>query len=298
MIPSVVASRGLPFQRAADFLALTKPRVVLMVMITTLVGFSLGSPGPVSEFRLVQTLLGTALAAAGTLALNQLLEREVDARMERTRHRPLPAGRLQAREASVFGVGLAAGGLGVLTFGVNPASGLSTAVILVAYLFLYTPMKRHSSLCTLLGALPGALPPVTGWLAAGGRLALEPLMLFAILFLWQLPHTLAIACMHRADYARAGLCLPPVLDPEWRSTGAQVVVQSTALLVAGLLPGLNGMAGLVYLLGAAGLGIGLLGYALGLASSRSVADARRLMLASLVYLPALFALLVLDRTAF
>ncbi|HTU03187.1 MAG TPA: heme o synthase, partial [Candidatus Sulfotelmatobacter sp.] len=245
-----------------------------------------------------QTLLGAALAAGGTLALNQVIERELDARMERTRRRPLPAGRLRPAEAAVFGIGVTAAGLAVLALGVNPASGLTVAVILVIYLFVYTPLKRRSSLCTLFGAVPGALPPVAGWLAAGGRLGPEPLILFAILFLWQRPHTLAIACVHRADYARAGLCLPPVLDPEWHSTGAQVVVQSAALLVAGLLPGLTGMAGLVYLLGAAGLGIGVLGYALGLAGSRSVADARRLMLASLAYLPALFALLALDRTAF
>jgi heme o synthase len=295
---SAVARRSLSLQRATDFLALTKPRVVLMVLVTTLVGFSLCAVGPANAVRLFHTLLGTALAAAGTLALNQLLEREVDARMERTRRRPLPAGRLHPGAAAVFGAGLAAAGLGVLTLGVNLASGLTTALILVSYLFVYTPLKRRSSLCTLLGAIPGALPPVTGWLAAGGRIGPEPLVLFGILFLWQLPHTLAIACVHRKDYARAGLCLPPVLDPEWHSTGAQVVVDSAALLVAGLLPGLLGMAGLVYLMGAAALGIGLLGFALALAGSRTVADARRLALASLVYLPALFALLALDRTAF
>jgi protoheme IX farnesyltransferase len=283
---------------AEDFLALTKPRVVLMVLVTTLVGFYLGSPGGPDYGRLLATLVGTALAAGGTIALNQFLEREVDARMERTRLRPLPDGRLQPLEALAFGAAITSAGLLLLTFAVNALSGLVAAGIVSSYLFLYTPLKRKTSLCSVVGAVPGALPPVIGWAAARGELGLGAWVLFAILFLWQIPHSLAIARLYREDYARAGLRLLPVLEPDGRSTGRQVVSHCLALLAVSLLPTLTGVAGSVYFIAALAFGAAFLGCGIGLAVSRSAAAARRLLCASLVYLPALLVVMALDKVRF
>ncbi len=285
-------------RRAIDFVSLTKPRVVLMVLVTTFVGFYLGSRTTPDYTALLQTLIGTALAAAGTLALNQFLEREVDAQMERTRLRPLPDGRLQPTEALAFGAAITAAGLLYLAISVNTLSGLVAGTIVVSYLFLYTPLKRKTALCSVVGAIPGALPPVIGWTAARGKVGLEAWVLFAIMFLWQLPHTLAIARLYRDDYARAGIRLLPVIDRDGRSTGRQIVSNCLALLAVGLLPTLIGFAGSVYFLGALGLGIGLLGCGVALARSRSTADARRLVFASLVYLPTLLVLMALDKVPF
>lgn len=282
-------------RRAADFLALTKPRMVLMILVTTCVGFYLGSSGAMDTLRLLHTLLGTALAAGGTLALNQFLERDLDAKMERTRLRPLPAGRLQPAEALAFGTTITAAGLLYLAVGVGGLSALVTAITVGSYLFAYTPLKQRTSLCGPLGAVPGALPPVTGWVAARGEFGPGAWVLFAILFLWQMPHSLAIGWLYRADYARAGIRLLPVIEPDGGSTGRQVVSNCLALLPAGLLPTLIGLTGPVYFLGAMALGTGLLACGLALAISRSAADARRLVLASLIYLPALLVLMALNK---
>ena len=285
------------YRRTANFIALTKPRVVLMVLVTTFVGYYLGSPA--ADYRLlIPTLIGTALAAAGTLALNQFLEREVDARMERTRLRPLPDGRLQPTEALAFGVSITAAGLLYLSLWVNSVSGLVAATIVISYLFLYTPLKRRTALCSVVGAVPGALPPVIGWVAARGEMGLEASILFAIMFLWQLPHTLAIGKLYRDDYARAGIRILPVIDPDGRITGRHIISNCLALFAVALLPTLVGFAGSLYFLGALGLGFGLLSCAIALALSRSTKDARRLVFASLVYLPALLALMALDKTPF
>lgn len=285
-------------RHAADFLALTRPRVVLMVLVTTLVGFYVASSGAPDYVRLVQTLLGLGLAAGGTLALNQYLERDVDARMERTRLRPLPAGRLQPFEALVFGMGITGGGLISLALLVNILTASVTAISVVSYLFLYTPLKRKTSLCSVVGAVPGALPPVIGWAAARGDLGLEAWVLFAILFLWQIPHSLAIARLYRDDYARAGIRVLPVVEPDGASTGRQIVTNCLALLAVGLLPTLIGLTGSVYFLGAFALGIGFLGCGVGLAVSRSETAARRLLLASLLYLPMQLTLMALDKVPF
>ena len=285
-------------RRAADFAALAKPRVVLMVQVTALVGFYLGSRGVPDYVALLQTLIGVGLAAAGCLALNQFLERDVDARMERTRLRPLPDGRLDPTEALGFGAAMAVAGLLYLGLAVNALSSLLAAIIVGSYLFLYTPLKRKSAICTVVGSIPGALPPVIGWAAARGELGLEAWVLFAILFLWQLPHTLAIGTLYRDDYARAGIRVLPVVDPDGRSTGRQIVSNCLALLVVGLLPTLIGLAGAVYFLGAFALGVGLLGCGFALAISRSMANARRLLFASLVYLPVLLGLMALDKVPF
>ena len=285
-------------QRVADFTALTKPRVVLMVLVTALVGFYLGSTGEPDYRALAHMLIGAALAAAGCLALNQFLERDIDARMERTRLRPLPGGRLDPTEALAFGAALAAAGVLYLTFTVNPLSGLVAATIVGSYLFLYTPLKRKTALCSVVGAIPGALPPVLGWAAATGEVGPGAWVLFGILFLWQLPHTLAIGMLYREDYARAGIRVLPVIDQDGTVTGRQVICDCLALLAVGLLPTLTGLAGLIYFLGAFVLGAGLLACGCALAISRSLLDARRLLIASLLYLPALFGLMALDKVPF
>ncbi len=284
--------------RLSDFLALTRPRVVLMVMITTLVGFYLASVGTPDYVRLTQTLVGLGFAAGGTLALNQYLERDVDARMQRTRRRPLPDGRLHPAGALIFGVAITGAGLLHLALFVNGLSAFVTAISVGSYLFLYTPLKRKTSLCSIVGAVPGALPPVIGWAAARGELGVEAWVLFAILFLWQIPHSLAIARLYRDDYARAGIRLLPVIEPDGGSTGRQIVSNCLALLAVGSLPTLIGLAGSVYFVGAFILGVGFLGCGIGLAISRSETAARRLLLASLVYLPAQLGLMALDKVPF
>jgi protoheme IX farnesyltransferase len=282
-------------QRLADYVALTKPRVIAMVLVTTLVGYYLGTPALSSVLPVLDTLAATALAAAGTLALNQYMERDVDARMERTRRRPLPEGRLLAVEALGFGMALLVVGLAWLWWSVGPLAAGVTAVIAATYLLAYTPLKRVTSLCSVVGAIPGALPPVAGWAAARGTLGVEAWVLFAIMFLWQIPHSLAIGRMYRDDYARAGIKVLPVVDPDGASTGTHVVSNTLALLPVALLPTLIGLAGPVYFLVALVLGLGFLWSAIGLARTRSVADARRLLFASLVYLPVLLAVLALDK---
>ncbi|MEE9154496.1 MAG: heme o synthase [candidate division NC10 bacterium] len=285
-------------RQATDFLALTRPRVVVMVLITTVVGFYVASSGVPDYVRLVHTLLGMGLAAGGTLALNQYIERDVDARMERTRLRPLPDGRLQPAEALVFGVAITGAGLLYLALFVNVLSAFVTAISVGSYLFLYTPLKRKTALCSVVGAVPGALPPLIGWGAARGELGLGAWVLFAILFLWQTPHSLAIARLYRDDYARAGIQLLPVIEPDGGSTGRQIVSHCLALLAVGLLPTLIGLAGSVYFLGAFTLGIAFLGCGIGLAVSRSEAAARRLLFASLLYLPVQLGLMALDKVPF
>jgi len=281
-----------------DFLALTRPRVVVMVLVTTVVGFYLASVGAPDYGRLLHTLFGMAFAVGGTLALNQYLERDVDARMRRTRHRPLPDGRLQPKQALVFGVAITGCGILYLAFFVNVLSAFVTAFSVGSYLFLYTPLKRKTSLCMVVGAVPGALPPVIGWGAARGELGLEAWVLFGILFLWQIPHSLAIARLYRDDYARAGIKVLPVVEPDGGSTGRQIISNCLALLAVGLLPTLIGLAGSVYFFGAIVLGLMFLGCGIALAISRSEASARRLLFASLVYLPAQLGLMALDKVPF
>lgn len=282
-------------QRVADYVALTKPGLVAMVLVTTAVGFYLGSVGEVDATRLIGTILATGLAAGGTLALNQYLEYELDARMERTRLRPLPDGRLQPIEALVFGAALTCAGLLYLTLAINPLAGMVTATTVVSYLFLYTPLKTKTALCTLAGAIPGALPPMTGWAAARGDLGIEAWVLFSILFLWQLPHSLAIAWLYRDDYARAGMRLLPVVEPDGSSTARQIAANCFALLAVAMLPSILGLTGKVYFIAASVLGVGLLGFGLQLAIERTPAAARRLLFATLIYLPLLLSIMAIDK---
>jgi len=297
-VSSEVTVVALPRERrrvAADLVALTKPRVVLMVLVTTVVGYYVGLTGAPDYARLVHLLIGTMLAAGGTLALNQYWERDVDARMDRTRVRPLPDGRLSPLEALVFAAAVTVAGLGYLGAFVGSLTLLVTAATTVLYLFLYTPLKLRTPLCTIVGAVPGALPPVTGWVASREGFGLGAWVLFGILFLWQLPHTLAIARLYRDDYARAGVRLLPVVDADGTSTERQIVTGCLALLAVSLLPTLIGLAGPIYFVGAFVLGVAFIALGTRQALSPSAASARRVLYASLLYLPALLALLAFDK---
>jgi protoheme IX farnesyltransferase len=269
-----------------------------MILITTSIGFYIGAKETLDGVALLYTLMGTTLAAGGTLALNQYMERKTDACMKRTRSRPLPDGRIQPLEALAFGVTITLGGLFYLALFTNLLSALITALIVISYLFLYTPLKKKTSLCSIIGAVPGALPPVIGWTAARGELGVGAWILFAILFLWQIPHSLAIAWLYREDYSRAGMKLLTVVNPDDKSTGYQIINYCLALLTVSLLPTLIGLAGSLYFFSALVLGILFLGYGMDLAVSRSLEAARRLLLASIVYLPLQLGILALDKKWF
>jgi protoheme IX farnesyltransferase len=293
---AAVCTEALPLQRSrvADYVELTKPRVAVLVLFTVAAGVWLGSSGAPDLACLVHTVCATALIAAGASALNQLLERDSDAMMRRTEGRPLPSGRLQPVEVLAFGLALGAAGLAYLAVAVRqPLAVLVAAVTFGGYVCLYTPLKRRSTLNTLVGAVPGALPPVIGWTAACGALTAEAVALFLILFLWQVPHFLAIAWMYRDDYARAGLCMLPGVDPRGRRTGRQMTMYCLTLIPVSLLPVQLGQAGPVYAAAAVLLGLAFLGAALGFVRKSSVTRARRVLRASLIYLPALLALLLI-----
>ena len=292
--PAVLRSQPSAWRRVVDFVTLTKPRVVLIVLVTTAVGYRLGSVGTSDWVRLLQTLAGTALAASGTLALNQYLERESDGLMRRTQRRALPSGRLTASEALVFGILATLVGLGYLAVVVGVLAAGVTLATSGIYLFLYTPLKRLTPLSTLVGAISGALPPLTGWAAARGELGSGGWILVAIVFLWQVPHTLAIGRLYQEDYARAGIRILPVVDPEGRSTERQIVVGSLALWAVALLPSLVGLTGLRYFFGAVALGGVFLACGIVHALGPSRASARQVVLASVLHLPLLFALMAFD----
>jgi len=292
VITLVARDRG---QVASDLVALTKPRVVVMVLVTTLVGYDVGLTGSADYLRVLHLLIGTLLAAGGTLVLNQYSERDIDARMDRTRARPLPAGRLQPLEALLFGVALTLLGTAYLAALVGALVALVTAATAILYLFAYTPLKQRTALCTLVGAVPGALPPVAGWAAARGDVTLGAWVLFGVLFLWQLPHTLSIARLYRDDYARAGVRVLPVIDPDGASTERQIVLACLALLAVSLLPTVIGWSGPIYLAGALALGVAFAAVGIVQALAPSARAARRVLLASLFYLPLLLGLLAFDR---
>jgi len=293
--PAVMAAPRAMGAVLRDYFALSKPRVVVLIVVATAVGFFLGSGPVVDVGRLLMTLLGTALAGGGGLALNMLVERDIDALMERTRNRPLAAGRLGATEGLAFGTALVASGLLVLATLVDPIAALMTAATVAGYLFAYTPLKRRSAVCTLVGAIPGALPPVIGWAAASGRLGAGAWALFGLLFFWQLPHSLAIARLYREDYAAAGCRLLPVVDRDGPSTGRHVAFNSLACVGAGLLPVFVGIAGSTYALISIVLGVGYVGISFWFTWRETLASARLLFLGSLVYLPVLLVALTLDR---
>jgi protoheme IX farnesyltransferase len=267
----------------ADYVELTRPRLAVMVLFTVAAGACLASNGVPNLARLLHTIVGTSLVVAGATALNQVLEQHSDAQMQRTRNRPLPSGRLRREEALIFGVGVALAGLLYLAVTVRrPLPIIVAGFALVSYVFLYTPLKRKTTLNTLVGAVPGAMPPVIGWTAVTNSFDPAAAVLFAVLFLWQVPHFLAIAWVFRDDYARAGLCVLPVADASGNRTARHMVGFCLALLLVSFIPPALGWAGWVYFLGAAVLGVGFMTPAIGFLHTRSVAQARRVLRASLV----------------
>jgi protoheme IX farnesyltransferase len=283
--------------RGADFVSLTKPRLNFLVILTTLAAYYLGSDERSTIVQLVHTLVGTALVAGGASALNQVWERDTDRLMARTRYRPLPDLRLSPGVALGFGLTLTVVGLAELWAFVNTRAALIAMVTTVTYILMYTPLKLRTSLSTIAGAVPGALPAVIGWAAATNSLSIEGWVLFAIVFLWQMPHFLAIAWMYRDEYARAGMPLLPVIEPDGRSTGRQALLYTAALLPISVLPTLMGMATAWYLAGAVVLGAVLVSLSLKFSQKRTVESARRLFFGSILYLPLLWASLVVDHFA-
>jgi len=282
----------------ASYLELTKPRITWLILMSTAIGFLFGARAGEASWtwlQLLHTVLGTALIASGTAALNQWLERDADAQMNRTKGRPIPSGRVTASHAARFGVILSIAGFVELWLGANILTGILGAVTLLAYLFVYTPLKRRSPHSTTVGAIPGAMPPLIGYAAASGHLTAEAWILYAILFLWQFPHFYAIAWMYRDDYARAGIRMLPVVEPDGESTARRMLLFSLVLIPVSALPRFTGMAGNLYLAGALLLGATFL-----FAGVRAVMDmsrhrARQVLLASVVYLPLLYGLLVVGR---
>jgi heme o synthase len=280
--------------RLADFLELTKPRITFLVLVTAAVGYTVGLRGPFDPAVFTALVLGTALVSGGASALNQYWERETDGRMRRTSSRPLPSGRVAPGDALAFGLFLSAAGLGLLA-SINGLTYFLGIAALGTYVVVYTPLKRATSLCTVVGAVPGAIPPVMGWAAARGSLDAGGWALFAVLFLWQLPHFLAIGWIYREDYARAGFPMLTVTDTDGRSTARQMVLYCVALLPVTLAAGALARAGIFYLLGATALGLVFLGGATRFARTKSIPAARWVFAISVIYLPALLALMVFDR---
>ena len=286
---------SVPRSRPADFVALAKPRLNLLVIASALAGYIMAGGSTSNAVVLISMLAGTALVAGGASAFNQIIEREPDGLMRRTRLRPIPDGRLQPAEATVFATVLSAAGLVILAAGANGLTAVVALATLLSYAVIYTPLKRRSSFSTVVGAIPGALPPVIGWAAATNALSRGAWVLFGIVFLWQLPHFLAIAWIYREDYARAGFPMLPVIEPDGRSTGRQAVAYAAALLPLSLAPTITGMTGTTYFVGALVLTLIFLGLTFRFARSRSVPDARRLFFGSIVYLPLLWLLMIAGR---
>ena len=282
-----------------DYIELTKPRITWLILMSTGVGYFFGLPShawrEINWLLLLHTILGTGLIASGTAALNQWYERAADLKMHRTAGRPLPSGRLIAGRALAFGIALSVAGFLELWLGVNLLSGLIGAFTLASYLFLYTPLKQRTWWSTTVGAVPGAMPPMIGYAAAAGAITRESWVLFAILFLWQFPHFYSIAWMYKEDYARAGIRMLPVVDPDCRSTARQIVLYGIALIPVSLVPAMLGMTGRIYLIGALILGLVYLYSGVRVAMERTLLRARAVLLTSVLYLPLIYGLMLLDR---
>ncbi len=276
----------------ADYLELTKPRLNFLVVATSAAGYYLGAVGGVDVALMAQAVAGTALVAGGAAVLNQLYERDTDALMRRTRLRPLPDGRVSPNDARTFGIVLSVAGLLALAARTNWIAAALALATLIVYLVVYTPMKRRTSQSTLVGAIPGALPAIIGWTASHGSIALGGAALFAIVFLWQMPHFMAIAWMFRDDYRKAGFPMLPVIEPGGTRAGRQALVYAALLVPTSLTPALIGLSGAIYFWIALALGLGLLGLAVRFATTRSDASARALFFGSITYLPLLWIALI------
>ena len=283
--------------RAGDYLVLTKPRLNFLVLLTTAAAYSLGAAPGATLAEFLHTLAGTFLVAGGAAAINQVWERTTDRLMRRTQQRPMADQRLSVSEGTAFGIALTVIGAGELAYFVNPLSAGVALLTTASYVFFYTPLKLRTSLSTIAGAVPGALPAVIGWAAATNTLSVEAWVLFGIVFMWQMPHFLAIAWMYRDEYARAGMPLLPVIEPDGRSTGRQAVLYSAVLIPISMLPTGVGLATAYYLVGAVTLGAVLLFMSIEFSAKRDLATARRLFFGSILYLPILWALLVFDHRA-
>jgi len=284
-----------PISAWRDYYELVKPRMNLLILGTTTVGFSIAAKTNADWLHLPNTLIGTTLCAASAAILNQFLEREYDSLMRRTAHRPLPTGRIPPAQALALGIAAgAAGGLYLLLF-VNWLTALLGYATLLMYVLVYTPLKRTTTLNTIVGAAPGAVPPMMGWTAVTGSLAAPAWALFGILFVWQIPHFLAIATLYRDDYRAGGFKMLPVNDPGLRATGRQILLYSAALLPMSLLPAIAGVGGRVYIFAAVVLGLAFFAYAFSCAMRHTRADARKLFFASIIYLPVLLAVLMMNQ---
>jgi protoheme IX farnesyltransferase len=281
--------------RLADYVALAKPRLNLLVVATSAAGYYLGASGTPDIWRMAQAVAATALVAGSAAALNQVYERDTDALMRRTRHRPLPDGRVTPADARIFGVSLAAIGLALLGMRANLLSASLAAATIVIYLVVYTPLKRRSPIATLVGAVPGALPPLIGWTASHHSISIGGAALFAIVFLWQIPHFMAIAWLYRDDYSKAGFPMLPVLEPDGRKAGRQAIFYAALLLPASLVPSFTGLSGSAYFAVALVLGIVLVWLAGRFARTRTDRSARTLFLGSIVYLPLIWIAMVWDK---
>lgn len=281
--------------RASAYVALTKPDVSLLVVMTTAAGYYMGERGPIGWLHMVHVVFGTTLIAAGTAALNHYVERELDARMRRTASRPLPSGQLEPKEALWFGVALAAAGAADLWYtGGMLASGLGVITCL-GYLLAYTPLKKRTVWATFVGAFPGAIPPMIGWVAATGKLETGAWLLFAILFLWQFPHFYAIAWMYREDYARAGIRMLPVVDRSGARTYRQILLAASVLVAVSLLPAVVGLAGVRYFFGALVVSTALVQVCIWAAAAKTNVRAKWLMHATVLHIPLLLGLMVYDK---
>lgn len=286
---------GRPSGAIADYIALTKPRLNLLVVATSGAGYYLGESGTPRWLAMAQAVAGTALVAGGAAVLNQVYERDTDALMRRTRMRPLPDGRVGPGEARLFGLALVGAGLGLLIVGANALAVLLAALTVVTYVVVYTPMKRRSAAATLVGAVPGALPPLIGWAAARNDVSVGGWTLFAIVFLWQIPHFMAIAWLYREDYGKAGFPMLPVVEPDGRKTARQALAYAAALIPVSLVPSFVGVSGLVYFWIALVLGVALAALAARFTMSRTEPAARALFFGSIVYLPLIWAAMILNK---
>lgn len=280
--------------RIAAYVEMTKPRIAFMLVLTSAAGFYLGTKEAFDAMLFVNAMIGIALLAFGVATLNQYIERDTDALMDRTAKRPLPTGKISPAEGLVFGILQCVVAEIYLWVLVNPLTAVLGLTVIVGYVFLYTPLKTRTSASTAIGAIPGAMPPLMGWTAASNEITLGSWALFVLLFLWQFPHFLAIAWMYREQYAKAGILMLPVVEPEGKITFRQIVLFTIMLVPASLAPFFLGFAGVIYLVGATVLGLWFLFESIQTARSKTVEKARRLLLVSVIYLPLIFGLLVLD----